>query len=455
MRRGKIDLYLSGDIDMASKKQNPLSKYSDQSVSISNSVVRGKQAPSLLESKIEALVFYHMNTSLQVREKEDITGRKFSIGYVTIPAQEIISFIGRQKDKGQGGNTYETIRKTAIAMKSKLILFEDREARRFLARSLFYDVSYDRGILYVEINPEMDKYLRNLSSNYTRMRLAILFSFKKNAGFQMYRFLKSYAYGKALGAVDTSIPQNKFPVHKVSCSLAELRLTLGYTDINDEELRSEGSKAHPNWDKMIQTNARKNKYPNWTSFNTYVLKPGIKEINDVSDIYISGVETDSEGNGSRVNTLTFLIQHNLEYYLKHGAADPKHETVTADMDICLPASEPAERHRITDENKKLERVYALFSDETLKRWNISMGDVQAIADAADYDTEKVKRAYNVAQKTSGIQSFVGFMIEAIRKNYSIPEPAESKNVFNQFTQNKYDFKALEKALTESDNNMFI
>ena len=55
--------------------------------------------------------------------------------------------------------------------------------------------------------------------------------------------------------------------------------------------------------------------------------------------------------------------------------------------------------------------------------------------------EKVKNAYAVLKKSTGVESVVGFMISAIKNGYDLPVPTkekkETKNKFNNFEQREY------------------
>ena len=94
---------------------------------------------------------------------------------------------------------------------------------------------------------------------------------------------------------------------------------------------------------------------------------------------------------------------------------------------------------------------------------ISFNDIKAICKAADYDMEKIKNAYNIAQTSGNISNLVGFLIKAIKDGYSKPVKKRGrppkKNTFNNFPQREYtqyDFESIEKAMlkkTSPDNKL--
>lgn len=81
--------------------------------------------------------------------------------------------------------------------------------------------------------------------------------------------------------------------------------------------------------------------------------------------------------------------------------------------------------------------------------NLSFKDIKAICKASNYDIEKIRNAYNIAQETPNITNLVGFMIKAIQEEYTVPVKKKGrpkKNKFNNFDERQYNFDDLEKGI---------
>ena len=89
--------------------------------------------------------------------------------------------------------------------------------------------------------------------------------------------------------------------------LSELRVDLGFVNLDeDDKIRAEAKKARPNWEKIDNLD-KTPKYKRWSDFYTRVIKPGIKEINEKSDIYIKDIEPVKTGKGGKITSIKFYV----------------------------------------------------------------------------------------------------------------------------------------------------
>ena len=105
---------------------------------------------------------------------------------------------------------------------------------------------------------------------------------------------------------------------------------------------------------------------------------------------------------------------------------------------------------LTDEEKDniLDDIMGIFEER------IKLKDLKAIAEAANYETDRVKKAYQIAKNSKKeIPNLVGFMISAIKgewedtpKKNNESDSANNSNSFNQFEQRDIDFNELEEKL---------
>ena len=400
-------------------------KYKDQFITVSNPMIRARETTTLLESKIEALAMFYMNKDVKQRIKKDSVGAEYRVDYVKISVKEIAELIPRKYNDYMSGTIYERIRNIAISMKQKIFIIEDKEQKKFLLKNMYGDIAYSNGDLYIEFEPSMKKYFLGLKQNFSKLKLPILFSFKKNGGFQLYKLLKSYAYPPNLPELNISLSQEELPIFEIYWNLTDLRMQMGYIDLSQPLLKKEASKDHPDFAKMENIDLGTKMYHRWNDLNNRIIKPGVEEINKLSDIYIADVKKDVKGHGGKVVGVTFVIQHNKAYYEQKIS------------DKLLVVNTQAE---LTDEQKDdfIDELMEVFVEK------IKLKDLKAIAEAAEYNLEKIRRIYSLAENSNGIDDIVGWMIAGLKKNYSEPVKKQKKDSFNSFNQRKYDYDELEK-----------
>lgn len=385
--------------------------FANQQVALSNALIQAREKTSLLESKIELLAIYRMGDEMKTLEKTDAKGKKFYVNYVEISSGEIRKLIGRK-----GGSLYAQIEAAALELKKKIYIYRDKGSEQFAMKSLYGDVSYKDGKLKVEFNPDTEYLFLELKDNFTRIKLDIAFKFQTNGGFQLYKLLKSYAY--TLPEIDLDLEQEELPVLQKMYNLSELRLQLGYVDLNQPDLRKEGSKKNPDPDKLAEME-KKPKYKRWSDFYNRVIAPGIEEVNRISDIYIASVDKECIAHG-KVSGVSLKIQHNRSYYLKNMAQN-KPQTVKGKV----------KSYAISEDelDDLIDDIRDLINEPLKTR------DCKAIAEAAEYDFEKIKKAYSLAEKSSAdIQSITGFIISALKNDWESTEKKGNIKGFGNFDQ---------------------
>lgn len=396
-------------------------QYKNKYITVSNDMIRARENTTLLESKIEALAMYYMDKEVKDRKKVDFKGNEYYTKYVLIPVVDVAVLMGRNDhgSKHTGGRTYQEISAAAVSMKKKFYIIEDREERRFAMISPYGDIKYDSGVLDIEFNPSFEKYFLRLKQNFSKYKLEILFSFTKNGGFQLYKLLKSYAYKPNLDDIDMSLPQEKQQEFKISWSLTDLRMLMGYVDLSQPLVKDEGSKSKPNWDKMERLEKHP-QYSRWSDFKSRVIDPGVDEINKMSDIYIKEVIKDCIGKGGKVGGLTFVIQHNKGYYEKNSQAG----------------------------NSAMESGCSPIIDEIRAFMTEDIGDeaLMSIADAAGNDIGKIKKIYKMSKKSSNIKDIVGWMIAGLKNGYTESVGSDNPAMFDGFSKRGYDIDALEEEI---------
>ena len=397
-----------------SAKSTALTPYKDQYVSFSNEIARAKEKSSLLEARIELLAIYYLRKDFKIRVKTDSAGNHYNVKYVDISAKEIKNLMGR-KDS----DAYTDIKNAALALSSKIYVWESSETQQFSMDHIYDKVVYEGGVLSVGFNPDMEKHFLELSDRFTTLSLEIAFSLKKTGALQLYKLLKSEAY--RLPAYKSGEKQEELPCIELAYSLPELRMNLGFVDLDQPKLKREASKKNPDFAKMDRAE-RSPKYRRFSDFEARILGPGIEELNSISDIYIAEVRKEASGRGGKITGVTFVLQWNAGY--SRGVTVESGKMPTTEKEI----------------NSFCDTVMDLVPVK------IKINDAKAIAEAANYDIDSVRRAVDALNaNTSDVNNVVGWLVKAIKEGWT-PVKKAAKNSFNNFKQNNYDYDEIEKNL---------
>ena len=396
---------------------NNLELYKDKQVALSNALIQAKKKTSLLESKIELLAIYKLKDESKIIEKKDIEGKKYSVHMVELYPSEI-----RRLTEKKGGSIYSQMATAAVELKRKVFIYADPANDEFKMDTLYGEVIYRDGTMRVEFNPQTEFLFSDLTDNFTKLDLGICFNFRTSAGFMLYKLLRTYMY--TLPEIDLELMQEEQQSIVKKFSLAELRLHLGFVDIDQPEIKKEGMKAHPSAEKMVELQdyrPSRNSYRRWSDLYNRCIKPGIDEINGMpSDIFISKIDTVKGAHG-KIEEVIFYFQKNKNFY---GPRKPK------------KAKEKFTPEQIDDFVDELRPI--------LKDVEFKTKDLKLIAQAAEYDYDKIVSAYKIMMKSKNVENAVGFMLSAIRDGYKEPVTVKSSKGFNDFEQREYDYAELER-----------
>jgi plasmid replication initiation protein len=189
----------------------------------------------------------------------------------------------------------------------------------------------------------------------------------------------------------------------------------GYIEIEVFELR-----------KLLRT---EDIYPLYADFKRFVIQRTQKELKKLSDINFDFEEIKT---GRKVTSLKFFIKSNKA---KNKALD---EVCVARESKCT-IEEEKRPTRIANEIK------AIFKED------ITGIQAKTLLDTANGDINIIKEKYKYSEITPKIDNIVGWVINAIKKDYQPPKGKIKKDVFNNYEQRAYDFDELEKKLLGWDN----
>jgi plasmid replication initiation protein len=185
----------------------------------------------------------------------------------------------------------------------------------------------------------------------------------------------------------------------------------GYIDININDLR-----------QLLKV---ENIYPRYYDFKRFILEATQKELKKLTDISFDFEETRY---GRKVTSLKFIIKSSKKSVDEVCAT--REDKVT-----------PQEGYK-----ELIPTVKNIFKEE------ITGLQAKKLLDTAKGDVNIIKEKYEIAKVTSDIKGLMGWMLDAIKRDYQPLKGKVKNGSFNDYEQRVYDFDKLEKGLLGWDNN---
>lgn len=381
----------------------------------SNTLINAKGTTSIFTQKIFAI-------GIQRAEMDEKTGILSS----TLYPSDLKKLLGKE------GNSIYTQLKNIVHGSKKdpslldwRVIYTDDTSERMEAINVITDCSFEDGILTIRYNNRINSQIYQLKENYTIFSLEDTLPLKSQYSFRLYEILKS-EYDKQYARMKKTTPHIREGQRFISeVDLTELRLKLGIIDSSaDKEIINALKRDNPDYEKIeeLASNGGKKKYSIFSNFRVNVLDKAKAEISEKTHFEFD-YEGITSGRGGKTVAIRFFIW-------KKTQAKP----------------EVIDQKTLTEEDKEniLDEIISLF-EERLK-----LKDYKAIANAADYDIELIRRQYEAMKlKKTQVDDIVGYMIAAVKNNYSAPIKKVRKSSFNDFDQNTYDFDELESQIVEN------
>jgi plasmid replication initiation protein len=101
--------------------------------------------------------------------------------------------------------------------------------------------------------------------------------------------------------------------------------------------------------------------------------------------------------------------------------------------------------QITNEEEK-HYIELISEVKSIFKENIEGLEAKSILDTAKGNINIIREKYEIAKVTPGIKGIVGWMCDAIKRDYQQLKGKVGNDSFNNYEQRSYDFDKLEKAL---------
>ncbi len=355
----------------------------------SNLLIDSKHNCTLLENK---LISYGLAT-MQVDENN-------------IPYADI--YVGALKEfKGiEATNIYKQVKKLSKTITKHTVLVEDEEKRtgkrRFMRFNLVNYVEYVEGeaTFRIKFGREVLPLIKDLKAPYTTSRVRTLMSFKTNYCYRLYEILSKREY--LLYPKDNRVQAPEYVIDRHE-NLNDLRMQLTLVNIDDEKKGYVFEKPYNELNEsekaLYDSILEKSLYKTWSSMKQFVIDPSRKQMNDNPLCPISfDYKAIRTGRGGKVTGIEFIIYRNENYIFNN------HKLLLTD----------------TDKIEVQEKSYKYIQEvrKFIKYETISDIDIVNMLEAANYNIDRIKVAYKLSLEQEVIYNFVGWMLEAIKGNWS-------------------------------------
>ena len=373
----------------------------------SNIIIGAKYKSTIYENKLLAAALYSLQNAATDKNGDIVA---------VMPASQLKEIFGK------GNSIYSHLKPVAASLIGRSIGIEDDEKKEFHYMTIVTDAEYKDGVCTITFNKKLKEKLLQIQNKFTLLSLPVMMDMTSVYSFRLYELLKSEAFIGNRSCQMTMDGGFEFYI-----GLSELKLELGVVDASEKKVQEIlNGKQKPDYDKAVEVATEKS-YDEWRDFKKNVMDVATKEITQKTELDLS-YETKRTGRGGKTSGIVFRI---------------KRKDVEEKVDVI---NEVVEK-KITDDEKYelIDQVKDLMDEK------ISTKDIISILEAAEYDYEKVKKQYENSKSAKKIGNIVGWMIDAIKKDYSSPIEKKGKtaNKFNSFQQNEYDYEALEKALIDN------
>ena len=306
------------------------------------------------------------------------------------------------------------------------VILKDDKNEKFDIIKVIVRARFENGRLEIYFNSALKNNLIGLKKNFTMLDRNIISHFSSNYSYQLYQIFKK--------TIDrqTAITKKNGP-YDIEFDLVDLKVQLGVVDANtnpilkravtDDEIKSIDEIEKINDEELVKT------LKEIKSFRRYALEKAKTEINEISDIECD-YKLIRRGRGGSCKGVIFTVKYK-DVILESKKVEP-------------------EKNEEIDPWAFVEEMCVFMKNEKL-----SIRDLKNIADASEYNIEKVKKAYEVLCSTNKVENVTAFMIKAIKENYDVPVKRVKPTSFHNFTERDYsseDFEELERQLLTGARN---
>lgn len=450
----------------------------------SNYLITGRYDLTMMEQK---LIAYSLT---KIRERRfDITEEELSKGIeVTFSKREIEDNL-LSKKRGTLSKELKTI--ADDLMSAKVFINANDSDGNFKGFTIIPNCEYVQGEFKIRYNSEMSPLIANLKENFTVLDYNKVKLIKGIWAVRLYELCESLQYKikkegftivnyhivelkLMLGVINSESPEvdKILKAHKSNYDAIEAALNAALEfkksssvaalsnqiKICEAELKNVISSTRKNelekQLKKLRSDVKKelniNPYSNSAEFKRKVLEVAKKELDELFNDGLINVrfEYTLQKRRKKYNAVELrIINSKGQKRINEGeiVIEPKQLNIfDIDNTAKIVKASYGASDTIIDEDELVDELRDLIK---FNNFSIKTKDCRSILAAADYDIEKVKKAYEIAKNQSELKNPVGFIIGAIKGDYEAPTPVRNGK-FGSFDQRNYDYDALANIIDE-------
>lgn len=356
-------------------------------------------------------------------------------------AGELVRELGQKS-----GSIYNALLPIAGSLHGLSVGYIDPK-RGFAFRTLVSGCTYNAStnIFNIEFDAMFAPYLTNVVTGFTPLKKQLINSWTSMYASKLYQYLRMMTF------YPTGYTGKKTWAFQKDVSVYELRCILGVMNAALDSVRKVLENTNPPDYKKAWEKCPEKKLEAWGDFKKRALLPAINEINTspLSDINVEmKPRKGARGAIEQVSFYMVLKEKRKEYLEKEQR---KNKESVKEM-----RTEEEIEELLYQKMEFLEIISSNFMEIGRK---LGLNELRSIAEAADYDEEKYKRAFHECKaqvKDDKIPNPVGWMIAALKKNYQFEKVEKDnidryKSLFNAIEPQEYDFNEIEQTIVNNPN----
>ncbi len=376
----------------------------------SNSLIQGIGKPTLLSTKVFLTALLNLEErngagpaeAEYYRSLEEVNKADYSTGLV---AEFSVADLRRVMGNRSGSfyqAAFEMLNSddptNPDSLRNQWVIFvKDHKKGLYGATDLITSSLYDskNGKMFIKFNNEKQirEVLLDYKNNFTTLNYNLMMKFKSIYSYRLYELMMSRI------GYDDSVQKKKKNEYVYRYNFSELKYLLGVLDpyIN-KEVSAALQSPNPDFEKIETMLSSEHAMLRYNDFQRYTLAKAKKEIDAASESeFYFDYSPVRGGQGGKVVGVDLICTR------KKPIQDEKKVTV----------EQSVSREEVLDEICDI--IFTAIGKP------LKIKDCRAIAEAADYDIEKIKNAILfMAASGSIIENVTGYIISAVKNGYSAP-----------------------------------
>ncbi len=320
----------------------------------------------------------------------------------------------------EASHSFTVLEQKLIRLLASMIKKDDVDLKKYQFKAI--DLSEILGIHQKNIYKELDKVTDKLMLRVIKVKNTEVEKFKK------YHLIKNAEFENGILTMKIDEEMKEFYLELKQYTKYQLKNIMQFKSTYSfriyellKQYEKIGSRIVTIYNLRIALDINTNQYPKYSNLKQKVIKIAINEINNNTDLHI---ECEERKDSRKVTSIKFYITSNKN-------------TCKSEIAVTIEDVKPNE--------PQISIGHINLIKEIIKE-EITDQDAKSILISANEDINIIKEKYIYSQSAGKIGNLVGWLIDAIKKDYQPPIGKVKVDKFNDYEQRSYDFDELEKNL---------